>query len=636
MLYQIVNGAVQFGAEVILEDINFEIRNTEKIAVVGRNGCGKTTLLKLIAGVVDLAKRDSDEDIFIAKAGNPTIGYLKQIAFEDKSVTLETEVKKAFKEILDLSAGMEEMLGILETDSSEANIKKYTAMQERFEYIGGYTYEKEFDIVIKKFGFTEEDRQRPVGEFSGGQQTKIAFAKMLLSKPDILLLDEPTNHLDLDTIVWLESYLKDYNRAVVIVSHDRMFLDKIVDVVYEIEYKTATRYPGNYSHFTETKRLNWEKQQKDHDLQQKEIERLKALIERFKNKPTKVAMTRSKLKQIEHMNIIDAPARYDLRSFHANFTPDKVSYTEVLFVKDLKIGYDNVLSTVTFTEKKGHKLGIIGDNGTGKSTLLKTIVGHIKALGGEFRIGPNVTIGYFEQQMAQYESDKTVLDDFWDEFPTLKQGEIRSSLGAFMFSGEDVFKKINMLSGGEKVRLALCKIFKRKPNFLILDEPTNHMDIIGKETLEAMLKDFPGTVLFVSHDRYFISQVADSLLIFENGQVNYHECGYNEYVNNKKEQQEKEEEKAKVSKADKEVEDTLNVIKTYYNPGKAEAKTRQRIRKLEKMIAELELEQDALRAEYEAPENQSDYKKLDELSTQLAEVDEELEECLSEWEQLSE
>lgn len=458
MLYQICNGAVRFAAETVLEHINFEIRNKEKIAVVGRNGCGKTTLLKLIAGEVELSKRDSDEDIYIARAGKPVIGYLKQNAFEDDSLTMEQEVRKAFSELLAMKAEMERLVVLMEKENEEAAVSRYVRLEERFAYLGGYSFEKEYEIVIKKLGFSPEDKQKKLSEFSGGQQTKIAFARMLLSKPDILLLDEPTNHLDMATISWLEGYLKDYDRAVVIVSHDRMFLDRVVDVVYEIEYKTAVRYPGNYSAFVERKRLNWEKQQKDYELQQKEIERLQTLVERFKNKPTKVAMTRSKLKQIEHMVKIDAPARYDLKSFHADFQPARESVTDVLRATQLRIGYDRPLAEVTFEQKKGQKIGIIGDNGSGKSTLLRTLTGQLEPLGGSFAFGDRVDIGYFEQQMAQYTSDKTVLEDFWEEFPDLKRLEVRSWLGAFLFGQEEVFKKIDMLSGGEKVRLALAKI----------------------------------------------------------------------------------------------------------------------------------------------------------------------------------
>jgi len=655
MLYQIHNGAVRFAAETILENINFEIRNTEKIAVVGRNGSGKTTLLKLIAGEVDLSKRDSDEDIYIATAGKPVIGYLKQIAFENDEETMENEVRKAFKELLLIKARLDEMVLKMGETTDEGLIAKYTNLQDRFEWLGGYTFEKEYEVVIKKFGFTEADKKKKLSEFSGGQRTKIAFVKMLLSKPDILLLDEPTNHLDMDTIKWLEEYLKNYSRAVVIVSHDRMFLDRIVDVVYEIEYKTATRYPGNYSAFVERKRLNWEKQKKDYELQQKEIARLQEIVEKFKNKPTKVAMTRSKLKQIEHMVKIEAPARYDLRSFHANFTPERESVSDVLDVSGLMIGYDKVLSEITFLQKKRQKIGIIGDNGTGKSTFLRTITGQIDKLGGEYRIGAQTDIGYFEQQMAQYSSDKTVLDDFWDEFPTLTNNEVRSALGAFMFSGEEVEKKINMLSGGEKVRLALAKIFKTKPNFLILDEPTNHMDIVGKETLEAMLKAYTGTVLFVSHDRYFIKEVADSLLIFEGGKVRYYPYGYEQYV------EEQELKAAKDLEADKvnmsvaavvrksetvkqqaqqttaTVADVKNVTAAAdsWQASKETARIKRRIEKLELMIAGQEELIDKLNEEHTSPDIQSDYVKLTELTDKIDKAEALLMQYMEEWEELN-
>ncbi len=529
MRYQISHGAVRFAADTILEDINFEIRDTEKIAVVGRNGCGKTTLLKLIAGEVDLSKRDSDAHIFIAKTGNPIIGYLKQMAFEDDQITLEAEIRKAFIPILTLQKEMDRLLLQLEQNATDALIQKYTNLQEKFLWLGGYEYEREYEIILKQFGFLPKDFDKKLSEFSGGQQTKIAFAKLLLSKPDILLLDEPTNHLDISTVEWLEGYLKSYNRAVVIVSHDRMFLDKTADVVYEIEYGTAVRYSGNYSAFVTQKRANWDKQLKDYTLQKKEIERLNQLIEKFKHHPTKVSMARSKQKQIEHMIKIDAPDRYDLRSFHAGFSPQRQSGKEVLNVNHLAIGYVRVLSELSFTMTRGQKLAVIGENGIGKSTLLKTLVGAVSSLGGSYQHGFQVDIGYFDQQIAQYTSDKSVLDEFWGTFPHLTETEIRTALGSFLFTQDDVFKKVSMLSGGERARLTLAKIIKRRPNFLILDEPTNHMDIVGKETLENMLSAYTGTLLFVSHDRYFVRQVADSLLVFEPGQVILYPYSYAQY-----------------------------------------------------------------------------------------------------------
>lgn len=529
MLYQISNGAVAFGDDVILHSIDFEIRNTEKIAIVGRNGCGKTTLLKLISGEVEMEKLDSDESAFIAKAGNPEIGYLKQIAFDDPDVTLEQEVRKCFVKMDERKAELARAAAELEHDYSDEKVARYTAMEEAFKDDGGYYYENEYEVMIRKFGFSDDERKKPIRDFSGGQQTKIAFIKLLLSKPDILLLDEPTNHLDVTTIEWLEGYLKSYPKAVVVVSHDRMFLDNVVDVVYEIEYGTARRYPGNYTNFIARKKENYDKQMKDHIAQQKEIERLQRMVTRFKGKPTKTAMAQSKQKAIDRMVIIEAPDKYDNKTFHANFQPEKETGNDVLYTSELAIGYDHPLSVVSLDLKRGEKLGILGGNGLGKSTFLKTIVGKIPALSGEYRFGTNVQIGYFDQQMAMYTSNKTVLDDFWDEYPNLTETEARNALGAFLFSGDDVFKNVNMLSGGEKVRLALCKILKTRPNVLVLDEPTNHMDIVGKETLESMLKDYKGTLIFVSHDRYFVKKVATQLLVFEDGTTNLYQFGYEQY-----------------------------------------------------------------------------------------------------------
>ena len=452
MLYQISNATVQFAADTILDNIQFEIRNkNEKIAVVGRNGCGKTTLLKLISGEVEMTRLDG-VDSAISVTGTPVIGYLKQLTFEDDSISLDEEIRKVFAPVIHMQERLEELVGLMNTSdyksdtayaailrssgqcavsmkSHEELAEEYTVLQEKFRDIGGYYYEKEYDTMLRRFGFTEDDKEKRLSDFSGGQRTKLAFIKLLLSKPDILLLDEPTNHLDISTIEWLEGYLKSYNRAVVVVSHDRMFLDKIVDTVYEIEHHRMRRYPGNYSAFVKLKKEAYEKQLKDHNLQQKEIERLEGMAERFMGKPTKVSMARSKLKAIEHMDIIEAPDKYDNKTFRAEFTPRTEAGKDVLFVSGLTIGYDHPLAQLSFDLKRGERLGIIGGNGIGKSTLLKTLVDAVPALSGEYRYGTNVEIGYFDQQMAQYTSDKTVMDDFWDEYPTLTQTEVRNSLG---------------------------------------------------------------------------------------------------------------------------------------------------------------------------------------------------------------
>lgn len=675
MLYQISNGAVAFGDDVILHSIDFEIRNTEKIAIVGRNGCGKTTLLKLISGEVEMEKLDSDESAFIAKAGNPEIGYLKQIAFDDPDVTLEQEVRKCFVKMDERKAELARAAAELEHDYSDEKVARYTAMEEAFKDDGGYYYEKEYEVMIRKFGFSDDERKKPIRDFSGGQQTKIAFIKLLLSKPDILLLDEPTNHLDVTTIEWLEGYLKSYPKAVVVVSHDRMFLDNVVDVVYEIEYGTARRYPGNYTNFIARKKENYDKQMKDHIAQQKEIERLQRMVTRFKGKPTKTSMAQSKQKAIDRMVIIEAPDKYDNKTFHANFQPEKETGNDVLYTSELAIGYDHPLSVVSLDLKRGEKLGILGGNGLGKSTFLKTIVGKIPALSGEYRFGTNVQIGYFDQQMAMYTSNKTVLDDFWDEYPNLTETEARNALGAFLFSGEDVFKNVNMLSGGEKVRLALCKILKTRPNVLVLDEPTNHMDIVGKETLESMLKDYKGTLIFVSHDRYFVKKVATQLLVFEDGTTNLYQFGYEQY-------QEKLDREAEESKnayrgnaifggvisqngssqtgsdANRSTSQTVaagnvgestnansaaqaggmavsSTGKAYYNPGKERSKIQKKVKKAEEDLAVKEAKLDELKAELMKPEYQSSYSKLTEIQNEIDSLEEEILIDMEAWEELS-
>lgn len=675
MLYQISNGAVAFGDDVILHSIDFEIRNTEKIAIVGRNGCGKTTLLKLISGEVEMEKLDSDESAFIAKAGNPEIGYLKQIAFDDPDVTLEQEVRKCFVKMDERKAELARAAAELEHDYSDEKVARYTAMEEAFKDDGGYYYEKEYEVMIRKFGFSDDERKKPIRDFSGGQQTKIAFIKLLLSKPDILLLDEPTNHLDVTTIEWLEGYLKSYPKAVVVVSHDRMFLDNVVDVVYEIEYGTARRYPGNYTNFIARKKENYDKQMKDHIAQQKEIERLQRMVTRFKGKPTKTSMAQSKQKAIDRMVIIEAPDKYDNKTFHANFQPEKETGNDVLYTSELAIGYDHPLSVVSLDLKRGEKLGILGGNGLGKSTFLKTIVGKIPALSGEYRFGTNVQIGYFDQQMTMYTSNKTVLDDFWDEYPNLTETEARNALGAFLFSGEDVFKNVNMLSGGEKVRLALCKILKTRPNVLVLDEPTNHMDIVGKETLESMLKDYKGTLIFVSHDRYFVKKVATQLLVFEDGTTNLYQFGYEQYQ--EKLDREAEERKnvyrgnaifggaisqngssqtgSDVKRSTSQTGAAGNVGestnansaaqaggmavsstgKAYYNPGKERSKIQKKVKKAEEDLAVKEAKLDELKAELMKPEYQSSYSKLTEIQNEIDALEEEILIDMEAWEELS-
>lgn len=640
MRYQIKHAIVRYGADTILEDVNFEIHDREKIAIVGRNGCGKTTLLKLIAGDITMDNLDSDEECGIITAGKQEIGYLRQISFTDGEVSVFDEIKKVFNPVFECEKRMAEVEELLKDDvESRSLLGEYAELQKKMEALGGYSWKRDLEVMFQKFGFALEDLERPIGTFSGGQQTKVAFIKLLLSRPDIMLLDEPTNHLDLPTIEWLENYLKSYDKAVVIVSHDRLFLDRITDVTYEIEYHRIKRYPGNYSTFMKLKEENLVKQEKDYEEQQKEIARLTEWIEKWKNTPTKVAAARSKQMAIEHMVKIEKPRRFDTRAFRAMFSPRIESYTNVINAKKLAIGYDSVLSESTFLLQKGNKMAIIGENGKGKSTLLKTLVGVLPALGGEFTIGNNVEWGYFDQQKAVQDDadpEQTILDNFWEEYPKLVREEVRSALGGFLFSGEDVMKKMGQLSGGEKVRLSLCKIFQTKPNLLILDEPTNHMDIVGKQALEQMLADFPGTVLFVSHDRYFIKQVATHILDFTKDEVKQYNCTYDEYliekekiaagligtngVNGNNKSNNASNTSAATNNSDGANGPTLSDVfdkKTYYNPGKIKSRLVKQMEKYEKQIEESEEKIANLKMELMNPEYASNYPKLMELQNEL-------------------
>jgi ATP-binding cassette subfamily F protein 3 len=611
MLLKITNGCIAFGENIVLSGIDFEINKGEKIALVGRNGCGKTTLLKLIVGEYELTKLDNGEASSIVKSGNISIGYLSQVAFEDETITLEDEVKKAYKNVIDIKTRMESLLRELEKKPTGEALTKYSELQERFKLLDGYSYKKEYETAIRQFGFTDEEKDKPLSDFSGGQRTKIAFIRLLLSKPDVLLLDEPTNHLDINAIEWLEKYLKTYKNAVVIVSHDREFLDKTVNIVYEIEWGKITKYIGNYTDFAKKKRIDWETQRKEFIEQQKKIAHLNKFVERFRYKASKASMAQSKLKQIERLDNVKMPETPNTKSFHTNFEPETKSAELVLSAKDLTIGYNKPLSTLSLNIMRGEKIGIIGGNGLGKSTFLKTITNRVPPLSGTFTIGDRVKIGYFDQQMAQFKSGKNVLEEFWDEFPKLTHTQARSALGAFLFTQDDVFKPVNALSGGEKVRLELCKIFQRRPNFLILDEPTNHMDIIGKETLEKILQDYTGTLLFVSHDRYFVKQVASSVLVFESGSVRLYPYGY-EYYLEKSETTEQKSNEVKEKKRKK----------TYTTPAKEKARREAEIKKLEKSLAECDEKIASLQAELSSDDVISDYVKLTELHKELQEQEE--------------
>ena len=538
MLYQIKDGTVSVGGQTILSHVDFYIKEKEKIAVVGKNGAGKTTLLRLLAGELTPDRDDSrgsygrsnDMVTGAATAGSDLDGTAKRTQRAKKKkpsgnpetgITMSRNItidmlRQADKSNQDLTIGKI----LLESCPDKDSFSK-----ERFDY------EMEYDRLFTGFGFEKEEKSRTLGSFSGGEQTKISLIKLLLEKPDLLLLDEPTNHLDMKTVEWLEDYLINYPKAVVIVSHDRAFLDAVATGVYELENGALHRYAGNYTQYRQQKLKNLQIQRKAYERQQAEIAHNNELIDKFKHKPKKAAFARSRKTMLARMKLIEKPVEDEAHIFTGNIEPQFPGGKWVYEAKELKIGYDgSVLLELSLRIRRGQKIAVIGDNGIGKSTFLKTVAGLIPPIKGTSQLGSNLLVGYFDQQSALIDSDKTVRDHFHELFPALVEKDLRKTLGMYLFGGANASKRISSLSGGEKSRLVLAELLTGRPNLMILDEPTNHMDIPAKETLESAFKAYTGTMLFVSHDRYFIKQVADAILVFEKDRVMYYPFGYDHYI----------------------------------------------------------------------------------------------------------
>lgn len=527
MYLNIKNGSIEINGNTILENINFLVKNNEKVGVVGRNGSGKTTLLKAITNEYELT--DGYDKLLVEK-DNFKIGYVSQDNSKDENITLIDYIRDAYKSVVDIEESIALLESELSTKYDEDVLIKYNELINSYSLMGGYTYKKEYVTALTKFGFSENAYNKKMTEFSGGERTKLSLLKLILSKPDLLILDEPTNHLDINAIEWLESYLKNYKNSIILVSHDRMFLDSVCNIIYLVEYGETKRYVGNYSAYLKQRELDYEKALKDYNRQKKEIKRLTDLVNKFKYKPSKASMAMSKLKMIERMTKIDKPETFDNKTFHINFNPVNTSYREVLKLKDASIGYKRELFNVSFTLEREDKLGIIGSNGTGKSTLVKTITGEILPLKGKVVMGTNVTYAYFSQQLENLNKESTIYDEIRNAFKDMTPLEVRTLLGSFNFKGDDVFKVIKDLSGGEKVRVSLCKILNTKPNLLILDEPTNHLDLINKETILRLLDSYKGTLIIVSHDRYLIDKVCNRVLLIENNKATLYNYGYKEYL----------------------------------------------------------------------------------------------------------
>ncbi len=538
MLYQIKDGTVSAGGQTILSHIDFYIKEKEKIAVVGKNGAGKTTLLRLLAGELTPDRDDSrgsygrsnDMVTGAATAGSDLDGTAKRTQRAKKkkpSGNPETGITMSRNITIDMlrQADKSNQDLTIEQILLESCPDKDTFSKERFDY------EMEYDRLFTGFGFEKSDKTRLFRSFSGGEQTKISLIKLLLKKPDLLLLDEPTNHLDMKTVEWLEDYLINYPKAVVMVSHDRAFLDAVATGVYELENGALHRYAGNYTQYRQQKLKNLQIQRKAYERQQAEIAHNNELIEKFKHKPKKAAFARSRKTMLARMKLIEKPVEDEAHIFTGNIEPQFPGGKWVYEAKELKIGYDGrALLELSLRIRRGQKIAVIGDNGIGKSTFLKTVAGLIPPIKGTSQLGNNLLVGYFDQQSALIDSDKTVRDHFHELFPALVEKDLRKTLGMYLFGGANASKRISSLSGGEKSRLVLAELLTGRPNLMILDEPTNHMDIPAKETLESAFKAYTGTMLFVSHDRYFIKQVADAILVFENDKVMYYPFGYDHYI----------------------------------------------------------------------------------------------------------
>ena len=572
MYLKITNGSIEINNKVILEDINFLIKNNEKVGLVGRNGSGKTTLLKGITGQIPFTngydKLHIEKDKF-------KIGYVSQENLTDPDILLIDYIRSSYREIINIEKNLETLEKEMSNSYKEETLIKYNELLESYEFLGGYTYKKEYITALNKFGFNTDVYNKKISEFSGGELTKLSLLKLLLSRPDLLILDEPTNHLDITAIEWLENYLKEYKNNIILVSHDRMFLDSICNIIYLIEYGTTKKYVGNYTSYIKQREEEYIKALKDYNRQKKEIKRLEELVDRFRYKPTKAKMAMSKLKQIEKMVKIEKPETFDKKTFKINFNPTTTSYKDVLKLKNLSVGYTKELFNIDLNLEREDKLGIIGDNGIGKSTLIKTITGVIPPIKGKVILGQNVKYAYFSQQLENLNKENTIYDEIKNTFNEMTPLEVRTLLGSFNFKGDDVFKQIKDLSGGEKVRVSLCKILNSKPNLLILDEPTNHLDLINKETIESLLTDYKGTLIIVSHDRYLINKVCTKLLVIEKNKTTLYNYGYKEYLEkrvvsdspkvNKEEKPKKEKKNIDKTNAKKIIEKEINDLESKVN-----------------------------------------------------------------------
>ncbi|WP_180552604.1 ribosomal protection-like ABC-F family protein [Staphylococcus haemolyticus] len=644
ILLQLNDISKSFDGEDIFTRVNFEVKTGERIGVVGRNGAGKSTLMKIIAGVEDY---DSGH---ISKIKNLRMGYLTQQMTLNSSASVFEEMSKPFEHLKKMELLIREETNWLADHASnyyseeyQQHMERYESLTNQFEQLDGYQYESKIKTVLHGLNFNEDDFDKPINDFSGGQKTRLSLAQMLLNEPDLLLLDEPTNHLDLETTKWLEDYLKYFKGAIVIISHDRYFLDKIVTQIYDVALGDVKRYVGNYEQFIEQRDKYYESRMQEYERQQDEIKRLETFVEKNITRASTSGMAKSRRKTLEKMERIDKPM-LDARSANIQFGFNRNTGNDVMNIRNLKIGYDSpITSPINIEVSKGDHIAIIGPNGVGKTTLIKTIAQRQNQLEGEITFGANLQIGYYDQKQAEFKSNKTIIDYVWDQYPTMNENDIRAILGRFLFVQDDVKKVINDLSGGEKARLQLALLMLQRDNVLILDEPTNHLDIDSKEMLEQALKDFEGTILFVSHDRYFINQLANKVfdLNYDGGQMYLGDYQY--YI-------EKTEEAAaleafKNERNDFSKEDTSNQNEANENVNTYDSQKQQRReqRKLERLIENCEAKIEAFENEIARIDEQltqpdvfNNPEKASSLATQKLETEQMLEQVMSEWENLQE
>lgn len=639
ILLQVNQLSKSYGADPVLTNIKLEVQTRDRIALVGRNGAGKSTLLKIIAGQL------SYESGEIVKPKDVEIGYLAQNTGLESDFSIWDEMLTVFEDLRE----QEKLLRQLEEKMAEPSIfnnpkeyerilKDYDILQVTFKEKGGYQYESDIRSVLHGLNFQTFDYSTKISSLSGGQKTRLALGKLLLKKPDILILDEPTNHLDIDTLSWLESYLQGYNGAILIVSHDRYFLDKVVNQVYEISRLHISKYTGNYSAYLNQKALNYERDMKQYEKQQEEIAKLQDFIQKNLARASTTKRAQSRRKQLDRMQVMDRPLG-DEKSASFGFNIERQSGNDVLKVENLAIGYhgEKVSENLSFRLTRGDSIALVGPNGIGKSTLLKTIIGYLPQLAGDIHFGSNVTVGYYDQEQAELTSNKRVLNELWDDYPLMNEKDIRTILGNFLFSGDDVLKIVSTLSGGEKARLALAKLMMKKANFLILDEPTNHLDLDSKEVLENSLIDYPGTILFVSHDRYFINRIATKVIELSSSLASEFLGDYDYYIEKKLEFEElKALEVQNISTVNQQEKPEKTTYQQDKEAKKLERQRKRRLEEIEELIEELEGNIEKNEQLLCEPEVFQDHERVFEITKDNEQAKEKLEALLEEWTELAE